>query len=154
MLGWIADQMDIHLGLPGAAAARRELAGLGAWAGDRPAAPDLPSPPPARPAAGQAVLATWHQLLDTGRMQDGEPYLAGTARPPAAVMSPATAAEAGIAAGRPVTVTTGHGSVTLPVQTADMPDRVVWLPAHSPGCEVRRSLDARHGSLVSIRGVG
>jgi NADH-quinone oxidoreductase subunit G len=154
VLGWIADQMDIHLGLPDAAAARRELDGLGAWAGDRPAVPDLPSPPPARPTAGQAVLATWHQLLDTGRMQDGDPYLAGTARPPTAVMSPATAAEAGTAAGRPVTVTTGHGSVTLPVQTADMPDRVVWLPAHSPGCEVRRSLDARHGSLVSIRAVG
>ena len=58
------------------------------------------------------------------------------------------------AAGRAVTVTTGHGSVTLPVQTADMPDRVVWLPAHSPGCEVRRSLGARHGSLVSLRGTG
>jgi NADH-quinone oxidoreductase subunit G len=150
VLGWIADQMDIHLGLPDAAAARRELAGLGAWAGDRGAVPDLPSPPPARPAARQAVLATWHQLLDTGRMQDGEPYLAGTARPPAAVMSRATAAEAGTAAGRRVTVTTGHGSVTLPVQTADMPDRVVWLPAHSPGCEVRRSLGAGHGSLVSL----
>ncbi len=150
VLGWIADQMDIHLGLPDATAARRELADLGAWAGDRPAVPDLPSPPPARPAAGQAVLATWHQLLDTGRMQDGEPYLAGTARPPAAVMSPATAAEAGTAAERRVTVTTGHGSVTLPVQTADVPDRVVWLPAHSPGCEVRRSLGARHGSLVGL----
>ena len=151
VLGWIADQMDIHLGLPDAAAARRELAGLGAWAGGRRAVPDLPGPPPARPAAGQAVLATWHQLLDNGRMLDGEPYLAGTARPPSAVMSAATAAEAGTAAGRAVTVTTGHGSVTLPVQTADMPDRVVWLPAHSPGCEVRRSLGARHGSLVSLR---
>ena len=154
VLGWIADQMDIHLGLPDAGAARRELAGLGAWAGDRPAVPDLPGPPAARPTAGQAVLATWHQLLDTGRMQDGEPYLAGTARPPSAVMSAATAAEAGTAAGRAVAVTTGHGSVTLPVQTADMPHRVVWLPAHSPGCEVRRSLGAGHGSLVSLRGVG
>ncbi len=154
VLDWIADHMDIHLGLPDAAAARRELAGLGAWAGDRPAVPDLSSPPPARPTAGQAVLATWHQLLDTGRMQDGEPYLAGTARPPAAVMSAATAAEAGTAAGRKVTVTTRQGSVTLPVQTADMPDRLVWVPAHSRGCEVRRSLGARQGSLVSLRGVG
>ena len=31
-------------------------------------------------ARGQAVLATWQPLLDDGRLQDGEPYLAGTAR--------------------------------------------------------------------------
>jgi len=30
------------------------------------------------------VLATWHNLLDSGRMQDGEPNLAGTARRPVA----------------------------------------------------------------------
>lgn len=37
------------------------------------------------PGAGEALLATWHNLLDAGRMQDGEPNLAGTAmvdRPP------------------------------------------------------------------------
>ncbi|MGH3159548.1 MAG: NADH-quinone oxidoreductase subunit G [Streptosporangiaceae bacterium] len=152
VLGWIADRMDIHLGLPDAAAARAEMTGLGAWAGPRPATPDLAGQLPARPAAGQAMLATWHQLLDTGRMQDGEPYLAGTARRPEAVMSAATAADAGTAAGRTVTVTTRHGSVILPVRIADMPDRVVWLPAHSPGCEVRRSLGAGHGGLISLRG--
>ena len=27
---------------------------------------------------GEAVLATWHELLDAGRLQDGEPHLAGT----------------------------------------------------------------------------
>src|SRR5260370_330600 len=31
VLGAIADQMDVHLGLPDAAAARGELAALGAW---------------------------------------------------------------------------------------------------------------------------
>ena len=35
-------------------------------------------------------LATWRQLLDSGRMQDGEPSLAGTARPAVARMSAAT----------------------------------------------------------------
>jgi NADH-quinone oxidoreductase subunit G len=29
---------------------------------------------------GDVVLATWPLLLDRGRMQDGEPFLAGTAR--------------------------------------------------------------------------
>ena len=39
VLGAIADEMDVHLGLPDAAAARAELAALGAWQGARPAAP-------------------------------------------------------------------------------------------------------------------
>ena len=143
--------MDVHLGLPDAAAARREIAGLGSWPGIRPAAPAVPSRPPARPGAGEAVLATWHQLLDTGRMQDGEPFLAGTARPPVARMSAATAAEAGTADERTVTVSTERGSVTVPVQTADMPARVVWLPAHSAGCQVRRALGAGHGTVVTLR---
>ena len=38
VLGAIADQMDVHLGLPDAAAARAELAALGAWRGTRPGA--------------------------------------------------------------------------------------------------------------------
>ena len=33
------------------------------------------------------MLATWQQLLDSGRLQDGEPDLAGTARPAVARMS-------------------------------------------------------------------
>src|SRR5450756_363719 len=39
VLGAIADEMDVHLGLPHAAAARAELAALGTWKGARPAAP-------------------------------------------------------------------------------------------------------------------
>ena len=54
-------------------------------------------------------LASWHQLLDGGRMQAGEPYLAGTARPVVARMSAATAAEAGVADGDKVTVATAGG---------------------------------------------
>ena len=38
VLGAIADRMDVHLGLPDAAAARAELAALGTWRGERPAA--------------------------------------------------------------------------------------------------------------------
>ena len=39
VLGAIADQMDVHLGLPDAAAARAELAALGTWRGERPEPP-------------------------------------------------------------------------------------------------------------------
>jgi len=161
VLGRLADEMDIHLGLPDAAAARRELTALGSWPGTRSPGPAEPGRRGSetghgqheqpKPGPGQAVLATWHQLLDTGRLQDGEPFLAGTARIPVARMSAETAAEAGTADGGKVTVATDRGSVTVPVQTTAMPDRVVWLPTHSSGCEVRSELGAGHGTLVTLR---
>jgi NADH-quinone oxidoreductase subunit G len=151
VLNAIADDMDVHLGLPDAEAARRELARLGRWAGARPSAPDAPPARRAQPGRGEAVLATWHQLLDAGRMQDGEPFLAGTARAACAMMSAAFAAEAGVADGDKVTVATEHGAITVPVELTAMPDRVIWLPANSQGCSVRRDLGAGAGALVTVR---
>ncbi len=157
VLGAIADQMDVHLGLPDAAAARAELAALGAWRGTRPeppAATAWPAATPARTSGGLDVrLASWHQLLDSGRMQDGEPSLAGTARPVVARMSAATAAEAGLADGDKVTVAAGHGSVTVPVELVPMADHVVWLPAAGlpGGTTLRAELGAGHGAMVTLR---
>ena len=165
MLGAIADQMDIHLGLPDAAAARAELAALGTWRGARP---ELPGATPGAPAAHEGHrsgvldvrLATWHQLLDSGRMQDGEPALAGTARPVVARMSTATAAEAGVADGDKVTVATERGFVTLPVEVLPMADQVVWLPSaglpqgartEHAGSTIRAELGAGHGDTVTLR---
>ena len=84
-------------------------------------------------------------------MQDGEPYLAGTARPAVARVSAATAAEAGIADGDKVTVATAAGAVTVPVDVVTMADGVVWLPTNSLGCAVRTELGAGHGSRVTLR---
>jgi NADH-quinone oxidoreductase subunit G len=157
VLGAIADQMDIHLGLPDAAAARAELAALGGWRGTRPEPPAVPAAWPEAPLAhtgGLDVrLASWHQLLDSGRMQDGEPSLAGTARPVVARMSATTAAEAGVADGDKVTVATGRGSVTVPAEIVPMADHVVWLPAAGlPGAAtLRTGLGAGHGVMVTLR---
>src|ERR1700733_21732 len=92
VLGAIADEMDVHLGLPSAAAARAELAALGAWKGARPAAPEVLSG--SASAAGNADygLAPGHGVVAGGGMQEGEPYLAATARPVVARVSPVTAA--------------------------------------------------------------
>jgi NADH-quinone oxidoreductase subunit G len=151
VLGRIADEMDVHLGLPDAAAARAELARLGRWQGAEPRPPSAYADAAAEPGPGQALLASWHELLDTGRMSDGEPFLAGTARAVTARMSAATAAEAGAAGGGPVTVATEHGEITVPVRVTTMPDRVVWLPTHARDCEIRRQLRAGHGTLVTLR---
>jgi NADH-quinone oxidoreductase subunit G len=156
VLGAIAEEMDVHLGLPDAAAARAELAALGAWQGARPAAPAVFSTPATMPltAAGTGAdvrLATWAQLIDAGRMQDGEPYLAGTARPVVARTSAATATAAGAVDGDKVTVSTATGSVTVPLEVTDMAEGVVWLPTNSSGNAVRADLGAGHGSRVTLR---
>ncbi|WP_019926332.1 NADH-quinone oxidoreductase subunit G [Nocardia sp. BMG111209] len=147
----LAAELGTDLGLPDIASARTELAELGVWDGPPPALPALPPEPEPRPAAGTAVLAGWRMLLDRGRGQDGEPGLAGTARPPVVRLSPATAAEIGAAAGDSVRVSTGHGAVVLPLAVTEMPDRVVWLPLNSPGSVVYRQLAAAPGQPVSIR---
>ncbi|MFC3994586.1 NADH-quinone oxidoreductase subunit G [Nocardiopsis sediminis] len=150
VLSAIADEMDVHLGLPDSAAARAELAALGAWTGERVPDPlTRPAEPPA-PEPGQAVLATWRQLLGNGRMEDGEPYLAGTARSPMARVSAATAAAIGLADGGRLRVTGSAGSVGVPAVVAEMPDGVVWLPANSRDCDVRRDLGAAAGTVVGI----
>ncbi|RSN67602.1 NADH-quinone oxidoreductase subunit G [Actinomadura sp. WAC 06369] len=158
VLNALADEMDVHLGLPGPEAARRELTDLGAHRGERPDAPNVPQAVPAEPGRGEAVVATWRLLLDRGRLQDGEPFLAGTAKGAVARLSPATAEEIGA---RPVdgvgsvTVSTGRGSVTLPLEiSADLPDRVVWLPTNSAGCALHRDLGAVAGSVVQINAGG
>jgi NADH-quinone oxidoreductase subunit G len=164
VLAALADEMDVHLGLPDTAAARRELTMLTqspalshAPSGAAQAALTAPAGQISQlgvdhPGPGRALLASWHNLLDVGRMQDGEPNLAGTARAAVARMSAATAAEAGTADGGKVTVATGHGAISVPVEIADMPDRVVWLPTNSAGSELRSSLRAGHGAVVSVSG--
>ncbi|MET0457508.1 MAG: NADH-quinone oxidoreductase subunit G [Mycobacterium sp.] len=150
VLAALSEEVGVDLGLPDAAAALDELQRLGSWQGTPPVAPTVPVPEPERPTAGHAVLAGWRMLLDAGRLQDGEPHLAGTARPSVVRLSPATAAEIGAGDGEPVTVSTPRGSVTLVLEVTDMPDRVVWVPLNSRGAEVLPALAASPGAVVAI----
>jgi NADH-quinone oxidoreductase subunit G len=145
----LADEMDTPIGLPDVVAARTEIARLGAVQ-DRPAAPSVDVPAEVAPEAGEAVLASWHWLLDDGPMQEGEPFLAGTAKKPRLHLSAATAAEVGAAEGELVTVSSSRGSVTLPLVVADLPDRVVWVPMRTPEAAVRRDLAVLPGELVRL----
>jgi NADH-quinone oxidoreductase subunit G len=151
VLDTLADEMGADLGLPTVDAARDELSQLGTWDGGRADEPDIPAAKPRRPRQGQAVLAGWRMLLDCGRLQDGEPHLAGTARAPVVRLSADSAAEIGAADGDQVTVSTARGSITLPLSITDMPNRVVWLPLNSPGSAVHRQLGVTAGSVVRIR---
>ncbi len=154
VLDWVAEAMHAPLGTATTAAVQTEIQRLGAWRGDRPALPAAAAATPPRPQSGEAVLASWHLLLDDGRLQDGEPHLAGTRKPTLAMLSETTAKEIGVAAGGMLTVSTDRGSVTVPVQLVDMPERVVWLPTKSPGCHVHEALGVDTGAVVRISAAG
>jgi NADH-quinone oxidoreductase subunit G len=149
VLNMLADEMDVPLGLPDVAAARQEIARIGS-APSRPTAPSVGAAPAPEPAAGEAVLASWHWLLDDGSLQDGEPFLAGTAKKPRLHLSAATAAELGARDGDLVTVASDRGSLTLPLVVADLPDRVVWVPMRTPDAAVRRDLAVNPGAVVRL----
>ena len=150
VLHMLAHTMGQDLGLPSVDAARTEIGRLAAWTGDRPGVAATAARSAPQRQAGQAVLATWHQLLDAGRMQDGEPHLAATAREPRALLSENTAREVGVKDGDPLSVVNSDRRITLPLRIADLPDGVVWVPTNAAGSHVRRDLGALAGDVVGL----
>ena len=108
-------------------------------------------PGAAEPGDGY-LLASWKQLLDDGRMQDGDDHLRATARRPVLLASPATLAEIGVVPG-------GDGHAHRParfpgrsrVGVADLADGTVWAPASAPGASVRHRVGPA-GCRVTITG--
>ena len=149
----LAQQLGVDLQAASPAEAHLSIAMTqrDAWDGDRLTVQDSgPAEPPAV-GPGQAVLATWRLQLDAGRGQDGEQFLAGTAKQAVARMSAATAAGFGVAEGDRVAVSTPRGAVTVPVAVTDrMVDGVVWLPLNSAGSRVHDTLGATAGDLVTV----
>ncbi|MBJ7002787.1 NADH-quinone oxidoreductase subunit G [Streptomyces sp. CRPSP2-6A1] len=150
VLHMLADAMDVHLGLPDLRTIRAEIDRLGSWDGPYATEPREAAGAVPRPAAGEAVLAGHRLLLDQGLLQEGDEALAGTRRAARARLSAATAAEAGVAEGEFLAVTGPTGTVELPLQIGEMPDRVVWLPLNSVGGGVASDTGAQPGNLVRI----
>ncbi|MGW5520733.1 NADH-quinone oxidoreductase subunit G [Gordonia sp. NPDC003950] len=150
VLDALAQSAGVDLGCRDIGAIRAQLARLGPWTGPRPEPSPVAVPPGPAPGAGTAVLATWHQLLDRGRLQDGEPHLAGTAHPPLARMSAATAASIDARDGDLVTIGTDRGVITLPLHIEEMVDDVVWVPTNSVGSQVPSTLGVTAGAIVHI----
>jgi NADH-quinone oxidoreductase subunit G len=148
VLAGIAEEMGAPFGLRTPQQAAAELREIGSWDGDPVAAPEVvPTEVDVPPAgADHARLATWHTLIDGGRMLAGEPYLAATGRRPVAALSRNQSAALGVAEGGVVQVATEHGSVTLQVQIADLVDGTVWIPQHV----AHRDLKAVAGTVVRL----
>jgi NADH-quinone oxidoreductase subunit G len=150
VLDALAAQLGVTLGTADVATVRRELGSLPATRSGRPAAPAVEAGAAPVPADGQAILATWHHLIDLGSLTDGDEYLGGTARPPVVRLAKDLAESLGVADGDPVTVGTDRGALTLPAAITDMPAHVVWLPTNSPGATVRRTLGVTSGAVVKV----
>jgi NADH-quinone oxidoreductase subunit G len=149
VLNALADELDVDLGLPAPQSARAELDALGVTT----TRARRPEPVRARHAGSGAglVLATWHELIDGGRLTDGELNLAGTSKPLRVMMAAETAAGLGITEADLVTVSTAAGSLTAPAELAQraMPG-VVWLPTNHRDGSMRKVLRAVHGDQVMV----
>ena len=150
VLDALAAALGVALHTADVNAVRQELGRLPATAAARPLPPGVA--PAAKPALGpnQAILSTWHHLLDNGSLLDGDEVLMGTARKPVARLSKATALGLGIGDGDMVAVSSDRGSITLPALITEMPADLVWLPTNSPESAVRRTLGATSGAVVTL----
>jgi NADH-quinone oxidoreductase subunit G len=152
VLAALADGLGTDLGVRTTEQARAELAELGAWEGERAAAPQVAAGNRQSTDQASAVLSTWRLHLDDARVLEGETNLAKTARKPVARLSARTAQNAGIA--DRVSVSTDRGSLAFEVEIVpDMADGVIWLPTRAPGLAVSEHLAVSSGELVRIEGV-
>ena len=149
VLDLIADAMGEFLGARTLSQVQAEMRALGPWTGNRPSGPKPNGARVPTTGSGQFVLASWHHLLDAGSLQDGEPYLAGTAPTSVARISAAGAEALGVADGDLVTVAGPAGRITVPLAVTDMVDHVVWVPTNSPGSRIA-DLGVHPGQLVTV----
>jgi NADH-quinone oxidoreductase subunit G len=150
VLAMIATELGVEFGRGDIAATRAEIRRIGPWSGSHSEMKTVDLVESASLEAGQATVSTWRPLLDRGVLQEGDPYLAATARPVVARLSRATAEAVG--ATEFVVVSTDGGSIELPLAITEMPDDVIWLPTNSDGSSLRSELGVGQGDVVNISG--
>ncbi len=149
----LASEFGVDLGLHDLVGLYDQVNPLMQWNGQREEFVQAKASELVEVGQGEALLATHKPMLDAGRLQDGASMLAGSARRPVVFASRATVAGLGIDEGEELTLSTQRGSITLPLQFADLPDGVVWVPECSQGSIVHESL-GNFGSSVTLSAKG
>ena len=149
----LAREFGADLGLSDLVSLYDQVNPLMNWTGEREEFVPAQASPLLELAEGQALLATHKPMLDAGRLQDGAHMLAGSARRPVVFAARATVAGLGLDEGELLTLSSPRGSVTLPLQFADLPEGVVWVPECSQGSLVHESL-GNFGSSVTLSAKG
>ncbi|MCW2858182.1 MAG: dehydrogenase subunit [Marmoricola sp.] len=152
VLAGIAEERGRSIGVRTPEQAWAEMVQVGPWEGPRAATPTVVSTGSTDGGAnGALVLSSWKQLLDDGRMQDGDDHLRATARRPVVLVNQATFDTLGVPEGDDVTLAGPLGSVRLPVAIGEVADGVVWAPASAPGVSIRH-LVGPAGAVVTVEG--
>ena len=149
----LAREFGADLGLSDLVSLYDQVNPLMNWTGEHEEFVPAQASPLVELAEGQALLATHKPMLDAGRLQDGAHMLAGSARRPVVFAARATVAGLGLDEGELLTLSSPRGSVTLPLQFADLPEGVVWVPECSQGSLVHESL-GNFGSSVTLSAKG
>ena len=149
----LASEFGVDLGLHDLVGLYDQVNPLMQWNGQREEFVPAKASELVEVGQGEALLATHKPMLDAGRLQDGATMLAGSARRPVVFASRATVVGLGIDEGEELTLSTQRGSITLPLQFADLPDGVVWVPECSQGSIVHESL-GNFGSSVTLSAKG
>ena len=149
----LASEFGVDLGLHDLVGLYEQVNPLMQWNGQREEFVPAKASELVEVGQGEALLATHKPMLDAGRLQDGATMLAGSARRPVVFASRATVAGLSIDEGEELMLSTQRGSITLPLQFADLPDGVVWVPECSQGSIVHESL-GNFGSSVTLSSKG
>ena len=148
ILSGIAEEAGHSLGFRTVADVRILMEEFGPWDGERAERPGRPqgrrsaSSPRASSGSPPGSRCSTTAPCRTAPRRCGRPPAPAVAR-----VSESTYAALGADT---VTVTGDRGSITLPVEAADLPDDTVWVPANSNG-NVLASL-ASPGSAVTVKG--
>ena len=153
MLHTLARELGVDLGVP---SIERPAPTWRHWVSGTANAPPPPTclRPRPHPTARQGDTRRLADAVDRGRLQDGEPHLAGTAHPAVARISAATAAAIG-ASGRRDADRGQRARNNQPAAGRHRDARrVVWLPLNSPGSAVHDDLRVTAGAVVRIEAGG
>ncbi|MDR0435518.1 MAG: NADH-quinone oxidoreductase subunit G [Propionibacteriaceae bacterium] len=145
VLAAISQALGSNLGFHTTAAALASYDALSRWFPNQQMLPAITAadPPPSVP--GNAILASWRQLVDDAAILDGATALRDAAPAAVARMSQATAAATGLNDGAIAQIGAGGTWWRGPVQvTPGMVDGVVWVPTLSD--------TATHGRLNALPG--
>ncbi len=149
VLGMIATDLGIDLGVDTLDDLYAEVNPLMVWKGARQSLPEAAAGSAAGGGDGNFVLASHKVMVDLGRLIAGAKDLASSARIPVAFVSQGSLEALGVEEEDVVTVQGSRGSVTLPVEVADVPDGVVWVPECSLGNGLLQDVGLS-GSHVSV----
>lgn len=148
VLGKLADEMGIALGVDTLEEVYHEANPVMIWTGKRGALPEV-SAVSSSATPSNLALSFHKPMIDLGILLDGAKELASSARRPVALVSADTLSKLRLKEDQLVKITGQRGSVEMPVETASMPDGAIWLPECSIGSGVHEGLGT-FGSPVTV----